>query len=202
MQGCKPAEQIAACGRLAFALRWRDGYALEKSRQFHRAPMCHQGVSHMGRGRRAGLIMALALGLAGCVAAPAMAPVTRDMSSADLVATAKAEYRAGHFAKAQSLAARAATDPAVTTQALLIEAAALDRLKSFDRADAVYRRLFPAIGSTAAFNNNYGYSMMLRGNLTMARKYLLLAQQANSGSPTVTNNMDMLRNAGSYQRSR
>lgn len=156
----------------------------------------------MGRGRRAGLIMALALGLAGCVAAPAMAPVTRDMSSADLVATAKAEYRAGHYAKAQSLAARAATDPAVTTQALLIEAAALDRLKSFDRADAVYRRLFPAIGSTAAFNNNYGYSMMLRGNLTMARKYLLLAQQANSGSPTVTNNMDMLRNAGSYQRSR
>lgn len=201
MQGCKPAEQIAACGRLAFALCGRDGYALEKSGN-STGHLCAIKGDDMGRVRRAAVVMALALGLAGCVAAPAMAPVTRNMSSADLVATAKAEYRAGHYAKAQSLAARAATDPAVTTQALLVEAAALDRLKSFEKADAVYRRLFPAIGTTAAFNNNYGYSMMLRGNLTMARKYLMLAQQANSGSQTVTNNMDMLRNAGSYQRSR
>jgi Flp pilus assembly protein TadD len=160
----------------------------------------------MTRRRQIGMVLAVAIALAGCVPGAALGPVsssaTRDMTPEALVTAAKAEYGAGHFQKAQGLAAQASKAAPDNAAALLVEAAALDRMKAFEKSDAIYRRLFPAIGQTAAFNNNYGYSMMLRGNLAMARKYLLLAQKAAPASATVTNNIDMLRNAGSYQRSR
>lgn len=139
--------------------------------------------------------------LAGCnVSAPDAGGAASAASAPDLVERAKVEYRAGHYDRAESLSTAALKLQPDHSGAMLVQAAALDRQKKFDRADVIYRKLFPKIGKTAAFNNNYGYSMLLRGNLVMARKYFLQAQAAAPDDRTVTNNLEMVRAAGGMVR--
>jgi Flp pilus assembly protein TadD len=137
---------------------------------------------------------------AGCVA-PEPASLSSSLnttSPTEAIATAKAEYRAGHYAKAAALAKRAVDADQGDAAALLVYAAALDRQHRFEQADAAYRALHGLIGDTAAFHNNYGYSMLLRGNLTQARKHFLLAQTASPQNATVRGNLTMLADAAGY----
>lgn len=136
----------------------------------------------------------------GCVAPSpdASLKVSDAVSHPAVIASAKAEYRAGNYGKAAAAAKSVFDADPQNAAALLVYAAALDRQHRFDQADKAYRALHGLIGDTAAFHNNYGYSLLIRGNLTQARKQFLLAQAAAPQSPTVRGNLTMLADAAGY----
>jgi Flp pilus assembly protein TadD len=71
-------------------------------------------------------------------------------------------------------------------------AASYDRLGRFDLADRAYAQAIRLVGETTAILNNRGYSYMLRGDLTSARKHLLKAYEREPGNPTIINNLKLL----------
>jgi Flp pilus assembly protein TadD len=75
-------------------------------------------------------------------------------------------------------------------------AASDDRLGRFDLADVAYEQAYRLNGETTALLNNRGYSYMLRGNLTAARKDFLKAYQREPNNPIIRNNLELL-NSGS-----
>jgi Flp pilus assembly protein TadD len=74
-------------------------------------------------------------------------------------------------------------------------AASYDRIGRFDLADRAYRNAIKHVGETTEILNDLGYSYMLRGNLAVARKYLLKALARNPGNPTIINNLQLLDSA-------
>lgn len=98
-----------------------------------------------------------------------------------------------HFKKAIDVAPQ---DP----QAWLGYAASADMLRRFDKSDFAYNKLRPVIGNRIEFLNNYGYSQLLRGNLTVARSYFLRAYEIDPSNEFAANNLELLRNSVSYQR--
>jgi Flp pilus assembly protein TadD len=85
-------------------------------------------------------------------------------------------------------------------QAWLGYAAAADMLKRFDKAEFAYQKLRPVIGNRIEFLNNYGYSQLLRGNLSAARSYFLKAYELDPSNEFAANNLETLRNSVAYQR--
>jgi Flp pilus assembly protein TadD len=71
-------------------------------------------------------------------------------------------------------------------------AASDDRLGRFDLADQAYRAAINLVGETTAILNNRGYSEMLRGKLTAARKDLMKAYAREPNNPIVLNNLKLL----------
>lgn len=71
-------------------------------------------------------------------------------------------------------------------------AASYDRLGRFDLADRAYVSAIRLVGETTAILNNRGYSYMLRGDLTNARRYFLKAYEREPGNPTILNNLKLL----------
>lgn len=117
-----------------------------------------------------------------------------------LLVTAKLDFKSGNYGKAASLYKKALQVAPADPEALLGYAASSDMLKRFDQADTAYRKLQPIIGNTVVYHNNYGYSLLLRGNLQAARRQFLAAYELEPNNPTVANNLELLRNSSSYQR--
>lgn len=113
---------------------------------------------------------------------------------------AKAQFREGNYGRSfrlfKSAIDRVGNDP----EALLGYAASADMLARFDEADEAYRALQPVIGTRIEFLNNYGYSMLLRGDLVSARRYFLRAYEIDPSNAIAANNLEMLRNSVTYPR--
>lgn len=117
-----------------------------------------------------------------------------------LIVSAKNQFNQKNYGKAAKLFKDAVQAAPMDPQALLGYAAASDMLKRFDQADLAYQRLRPIIGERVEFLNNYGYSQLLRGNLTQARKYFLAAYEKDPSNPITANNLELLRNSVNYQK--
>ncbi|MEO3480887.1 hypothetical protein AAFO90_25075, partial [Phaeobacter sp. CAU 1743] len=72
-------------------------------------------------------------------------------------------------------------------------ASAYSLLGQFKQADVYFARYKKANGNNATYLNDYGFSMMLRGNLTQAEKLLQRASSEQPGSLTIQNNLAALR---------
>ena len=78
-------------------------------------------------------------------------------------------------------------------------AASYDRLRRFELADQAYSQAFKLQGKPSIeLLNNYGYSMMLRGNLKEARRNFLRAYELDPGNPVVLNNLALLNSSSRY----
>jgi Flp pilus assembly protein TadD len=71
-------------------------------------------------------------------------------------------------------------------------AASYDRLRRFDLADQAYAQAVRLGGETVQILNDQGYSYMLRGNLSAARKKFEKAYTLDPTNPTIANNLQLL----------
>lgn len=117
-----------------------------------------------------------------------------------LIVEGKVQFRAGNYGKAYTAFKKAIDVTPQDPQAWLGFAAAADMLHRFDKAEYAYQKLRPVIGNRIEFLNNYGYSQLLRGNLTTARSYFLKAYELDPSNEFAANNLEMLRNSVTYQR--
>jgi Flp pilus assembly protein TadD len=71
-------------------------------------------------------------------------------------------------------------------------AASYDRLRRFDLADQAYAAAIRLGGETVQILNDQGYSYMLRGNLSGARRKFEKAYSLDPGNPVIANNLQLL----------
>ena len=71
-------------------------------------------------------------------------------------------------------------------------AASYDRLRRFDLADQAYAQAVRLGGETIQILNDEGYSNMLRGNLSAARRKFQQAYALDPGNPVIANNLELL----------
>ena len=71
-------------------------------------------------------------------------------------------------------------------------AASYDRLRRFDLADQAYAQAIRLGGETVQVLNDQGYSYMLRGNLTAARRKFEKAYSLDPTNPVIANNLELL----------
>jgi Flp pilus assembly protein TadD len=71
-------------------------------------------------------------------------------------------------------------------------AASYDRLRRFDLADQAYAQAIRLGGETVQILNDQGYSYMLRGNLSAARRKFEKAYTLDPTNPTIANNLVLL----------
>ncbi|MBR0815275.1 MULTISPECIES: tetratricopeptide repeat protein [Bradyrhizobium] len=71
-------------------------------------------------------------------------------------------------------------------------AASYDRLRRFDLADQAYAQAVRLGGETVQLLNDQGYSYMLRGNLSAARRKFEKAYALDPGNPVIANNLELL----------
>lgn len=117
-----------------------------------------------------------------------------------LLVSGKAQFREGNYGKSFTAFKKALDVQPTDPQALLGFAASADMLRRFDQADAAYRTLQPMIGNRIEFHNNYGYSLLLRGNLKAAREQFLKAYEIDPSNEFAANNLQLLRNSVTYPK--
>jgi len=71
-------------------------------------------------------------------------------------------------------------------------AASYDRLRRFDLADQAYSQAIRLGGETVQVLNDQGYSYMLRGNLSAARRKFEKAYSLDPTNPVIVNNLELL----------
>src|ERR1700693_4835372 len=71
-------------------------------------------------------------------------------------------------------------------------AASYDRLRRFDLADQAYAQAIRLGGETVQIMNDQGYSYMLRGNLSAARRKFEKAYSLDPTNPVIVNNLELL----------
>jgi Flp pilus assembly protein TadD len=71
-------------------------------------------------------------------------------------------------------------------------AASYDRLRRFDLADQAYVQAIRLGGETVQILNDQGYSYMLRGNLSAARRKFEKAYSLDPTNPVIVNNLELL----------
>ncbi|QGY00199.1 tetratricopeptide repeat protein [Roseovarius faecimaris] len=116
----------------------------------------------------------------------------------DPLVAAKIQFREGNYGRAYKLFDKAIDVTPEDPAAWLGFAAASDMLNRFDKADVAYRKLKPIIGNRIEFHNNYGYSLLLRGDLRGARKHFIKAYEIDPSNERAANNLEMLRNSINY----
>src|SRR5438477_6588003 len=70
--------------------------------------------------------------------------------------------------------------------------ASYDKLRRFDLADQAYAQAIRLGGETVQILNDQGYSLMLRGDLSGARKKFARAYQLDPGNPVIANTLELL----------
>jgi len=158
--------------------------------------------------RPALLIVLLAWPLAGCesfapgpidLAAthPAEAPAARvapgeAAATGKPLAQAKSQFAARNFGLAADSYRSAVEERPDNAEAWLGLAAAYDELGRFDLADRAYGRLLKLTGPTPQLLNNRGYSRLLRGDYSAARRDLLAARAKDPENPQIARNLRLL----------
>jgi Flp pilus assembly protein TadD len=110
----------------------------------------------------------------------------------DDLSLAKENFREGNYGLAERYFRKAVELGPRDAEAWLGLAAAYDRLKRFDLADRAYNEVLRIAGPTPEILNNQGYSYMLRGDFTRARKILLDARAKDPANPYIKNNLALL----------
>lgn len=118
----------------------------------------------------------------------------------ELLVSAKVQFKEGNFGKSHRMFEQALDVTPKDPAALLGYAASADMLRRFDKADVAYRKLRPIIGNRIEYMNNYGYSLLLRGDLVSARKFFLKAYEKDPSNPVTANNLELLRNSVNYPK--
>ncbi len=77
-------------------------------------------------------------------------------------------------------------------------AASYDRLRRFDLADQAYAQAIRLGGETVQILNDQGYSYMLRGDLTKARRKFVRAYALDPTNPTIANNLQLLNGSRKF----
>jgi len=77
-------------------------------------------------------------------------------------------------------------------------AASYDRLRRFDLADQAYRQAIRLGGETVQILNDQGYSYMLRGDLSGARRKFQKAYALDPGNVTIANNLQLLNGSRKF----
>jgi Flp pilus assembly protein TadD len=111
---------------------------------------------------------------------------------ADLVATAKASFRAANFGLAEETYRDVLRRDGENAEAWLGLAAAYDRLGRYDLADKAYERALALTGRRAEVLNNLGYSYYLRGDLKRARGTFEEAARLAPDNPVVKANLALV----------
>lgn len=116
----------------------------------------------------------------------------------ELIPKGKLQFETHHYGNAYAIYKKAVTvfpnDPA----AWLGFAASADMISRFDTSDHAYARLHQMIGNSPIYYNNIGYSYLLRGNLTTARRYFLKAYEIDPSNPVTADNLQLLKNSVKY----
>lgn len=111
----------------------------------------------------------------------------------EVFTVAKVQFAEGNFGHAARYYERTVEVEPNNGEAWLGLAASYDRVRRFDLADRAYREAGRLIGDRAEYYNNIGYSYLLRGDATKARSNFLRAHELDPASPTISNNLEMLR---------
>ena len=77
-------------------------------------------------------------------------------------------------------------------------AASYDKIRRFDLADQAYAQAIRLGGVTVQILNDQGYSYMLRGNLTAARRKFEQAHSLDPGNPVIANNLELLNGSRQF----
>jgi tetratricopeptide (TPR) repeat protein len=77
-------------------------------------------------------------------------------------------------------------------------AASYDRLRRFDLADQAYRQAIRLGGETVQILNDEGYSYMLRGDLSAARRKFQKAYALDPTNVTIVNNLQLLNGSRAF----
>ncbi|MDA7427621.1 tetratricopeptide repeat protein [Primorskyibacter aestuariivivens] len=118
----------------------------------------------------------------------------------NLLVVAQAQFKEGNYGNAYRSYKKALDVVPTDPNAWLGFAASSDMLRRFDKSDYAYAKLKPIIGNRIEYLNNYGYSMLLRGELQVARTYFLKAYELDPSNEITANNLEMLRNSVKYPR--
>ncbi|PLX43331.1 MAG: hypothetical protein C0605_04240 [Hyphomicrobiales bacterium] len=113
-------------------------------------------------------------------------------ASAGPVELGKAHFKNGDYGLSEKHFRKAAESEPNNAKAWIGLAASYDRLHRFKLADRAYKQAVRIEGETPAIMNNWGYSKLLRGDLTAARKYLNRARAKDPADPHVRNNLALL----------
>ena len=117
-----------------------------------------------------------------------------------ILVSAKAQFRDGNYGTSYRMFKKALDVTPQDPAAWLGFAASADMLRKFDHSDFAYKRLQPMIGNRIEYLNNYGYSMLLRGDLVKARADFLTAYEKDPSNPVTANNLELLRNSVEYPK--
>jgi Flp pilus assembly protein TadD len=101
-------------------------------------------------------------------------------------------YNRGNYGLAQRYFKDAVEKAPKDVTAWVGLAASYDRLRRFDLADQAYAQAIRLGGETVQILNDQGYSLMLRGDLSGARKKFTRAYALDPGNPVVANNIELL----------
>lgn len=104
----------------------------------------------------------------------------------------KVSFRDGDYGKAEYAFRKAVEATPKDREAWLGLAASYDQLRRFDMADAAYEQVYKLGKNDAVTLNNVGYSMLMRGNIAAARKFLLRAYELDPENPYIANNLKLL----------
>jgi Flp pilus assembly protein TadD len=77
-------------------------------------------------------------------------------------------------------------------------AASYDRLRRFDLADQAYAQAIRLGGVTVQILNDQGYSLMLRGDLSGARRKFTKAYELDPDNITIANNLKLLNGSRAF----
>jgi Flp pilus assembly protein TadD len=77
-------------------------------------------------------------------------------------------------------------------------AASYDRLRRFDLADRAYAQAIRLGGESVQILNDQGYSLMLRGDLSGARKKFMSAYTLDPSNPVIANNIELLNSSRGF----
>ena len=101
-------------------------------------------------------------------------------------------FNRGHYGIAQRYFKDAVEKAPKDLTAWMGLAASYDRLRRFELADQAYAQAARLGGETVQLLNDQGYSYMLRGNLTAARRKFEKAYSLDPGNPVIANNLELL----------
>jgi Flp pilus assembly protein TadD len=107
-------------------------------------------------------------------------------------------FNRGHYGIAQRYFKDAVEKAPRDVTAWVGLAASYDRVRRFDLADQSYAHAIRLGGETVQVLNNQGYSYMLRGDLTKARRKFLRAAALDPADPLIANNLALLNSSTRY----